>query len=146
MKWRRSGCSDLSQNLRAAERERENAREWAKLLVSHGNEDKGVVIKARERNHNAMYESIIGINKDMEILGKELEMARDKAGTDCATLTSVKSKSQRPAPKFVGERESSEGGEYDQRYIVHRSKDAEGRERDDSRRLNNSLKKEEGQR
>ena len=140
----RSVWRDLRKNLRAAERERENARDKSKLLVRQAGEDKAVVREVRERERNARAKAAGGINKDMSKLGKELEMARDEAGMDGVALTSDEAKAHRLASETDGVRERSEGGKDDYRAATNRDKAVLGRERADIKRLYNRPEEEEG--
>ena len=58
--------------MRAAERDRGNSRERENLLVRQVDEEEGVVIEARDRYHNNRYKAIVGIDKYISKLGKEL--------------------------------------------------------------------------
>ena len=90
------------QNLRTAEKERENTRDRVKLLVKQTNKDEGVVIEARDRERNSKAEAVGGIGEDMAELGKELERARDEVGTDGTALASAKAKTHTIASTING--------------------------------------------
>ena len=76
------------------------------------------------------------------MLGKEMESARDEAGTDGTSLSSSESKAQRLASNMDGVRELSEEGRSYQRSAVNRSKAAVRRERYKDKIMHNILEEE----
>ena len=63
-----------------------------------------VVREVRERECNTRDKAVGWINEDMAELGKDLERARDKAGTDGAALPSAGAKAHRIASNINGVR------------------------------------------
>ena len=98
-----------------------------------------VVIEARERKHNVMSKDIIGINKDMYDMDKDLERAMDDTGTDGATLASAKAKEHRNASDIIGVREQSEGGEANKMAAVDMAQATAGREKDEAKTVHNNM-------
>ena len=137
---------DLGQRLRAAKRERDDARNKVKLLVRQANEAKGVVREAGDRERNARAESIGGINNEMTYMRKELERDWDEAGTAGAALAFTNVDIQRLASELDWGRERSKGAKSNQRVTVNRAKAAAVRERSKSERIRDSLEDAEGQR
>ena len=61
-----------------------------------------MVRKTRKRERNTGSEAVRGINKDMAVVGKELERVRDAVGTDGAALASAETKAHMLASKIEG--------------------------------------------
>ena len=79
-------------------------------------------------------------------MGKELERARDEAGTAGAALASTEVKVHRLASENDRVREWSKGDKTDRRASADRDGDTAGRERAEAERLRDSLEEAEGQR
>ena len=103
-----------------------------------GQRGQGAMREAREWDHNAKDESIGGITNDVDDLSKELEMARDKTGTDKAAFASNDDKSHRlPSDIDRGKKRGKEN----QRATADRSEAVAERERDRSKRQQKSRRR-----
>ena len=110
------------QRLRAAERERGDAREREKFLIRKKKESESMVREAMNRECNSRYRAVGGISKYITNLGKKIERYPDEVGRSGAAFASTKADLCSIDSNINGVREQSEGGEADWKGDVDRGR------------------------
>ena len=116
------GQRDLRQRLRAAERERDDARDRAKFLIRKIKESESMVREPRNRECNSRARAVVGISKYITNLWKELERYPDELGRSGAAFASTKADLCSIDSNINGVRERSEEGEADWKGAVDRGR------------------------
>ena len=116
------GRRDLRQRPRAAERERDNARDRAESMVRKIDEAEGMAIEERDRECYTRAKAVRGFGEGIADLGNDLERDQDEAGTAGVAFTSAKSKVCRLASNLDGVREWYKRDEADRKDSIKRER------------------------